>query len=317
VARSHIVALAVLLVACGSSVEGGPAATRPSAPMPSASSERSAPERERASAEPPPSTGPVRVDEPPLPGAPTAPIACSALGTVGIYEGAIRAVPGDDGSREELVLTAQIAGPETDYGMPPIHVSVSSRDDLDRDGTPDVIGLYLADGEPDCGNWGDCVMVAAVRCDDRWATVYGPRYTQDISAGTTMTEHAGRRWRVLLEAWRLGDAELDLTPQGGGVHALELGASGYAGRTNALWLESERCAAFYREGRFVRARDMCEQGLAAHPRGTVRGALYYDLGRIAEAQGRIEEARDAYRRSLEARPGNAAVQGRLDALGAH
>jgi predicted RNA polymerase sigma factor len=61
------------------------------------------------------------------------------------------------------------------------------------------------------------------------------------------------------------------------------------------------------------ARDMCEQGLIAHPRGRVRAALFYDLGRVLEAQSHAEQARDAYVRSLELRE-NETVRAHLEAL---
>lgn len=45
-----------------------------------------------------------------------------------------------------------------------------------------------------------------------------------------------------------------------------------------------------------------------------RGMLLYNLGRVEEDRGQIDLAIDSYTGSLDARPGNATVQGRLDAL---
>jgi hypothetical protein len=47
----------------------------------------------------------------------------------------------------------------------------------------------------------------------------------------------------------------------------------------------------------------------------VRGALFYNLALIAERRGDSDAARESYRRSLEARPGNAVVARALAALG--
>lgn len=52
--------------------------------------------------------------------------------------------------------------------------------------------------------------------------------------------------------------------------------------------------------------------LSRDPKGL--GAMYYNLGRIEAARGELHEARAAYERSLEVRPGNATVQARLDDL---
>ena len=77
-----------------------------------------------------------------------------------------------------------------------------------------------------------------------------------------------------------------------------------------------RCWTHFEAGRLSHARAACERGLRASPTPATRGALLYNLGRIAEARGRTSDARARYRGSLEVRPGNTTVQARLDSLGA-
>jgi hypothetical protein len=59
---------------------------------------------------------------------------------------------------------------------------------------------------------------------------------------------------------------------------------------------------------------MTEAALSKAKTAGSRGALHYNLGRIAEADGKVDQAIAHYRASLEARPNNAVVQKRLDAL---
>ncbi len=75
-----------------------------------------------------------------------------------------------------------------------------------------------------------------------------------------------------------------------------------------------RCAVHLRAGELDAAEGSCARGLAMAERPATRGAILYNLGRIAEARGDHDTARRAYRASLEARPGNAATQAALDAL---
>lgn len=78
----------------------------------------------------------------------------------------------------------------------------------------------------------------------------------------------------------------------------------------------ERCFRHLRAGRLAAAEAACERGrVIAGPR--VRGAILYNLGRIAEQRGRRAEAVRYYERSLAARPINRTVQQRLRALRAH
>jgi len=75
-----------------------------------------------------------------------------------------------------------------------------------------------------------------------------------------------------------------------------------------------RCVLHTRAGELDAAEAACARGLAAAERDTTRGALYYNLGRIAERRGDAPSARARYQRSLTLRPGNATVQAALDAL---
>lgn len=76
-----------------------------------------------------------------------------------------------------------------------------------------------------------------------------------------------------------------------------------------------RCFAHLAANRLDAAQAACDRGLAQATDQAVRGSLLYNLGRVAEARGERGRARELYRRSLAARPGNRVVQGRLDALG--
>ncbi len=59
------------------------------------------------------------------------------------------------------------------------------------------------------------------------------------------------------------------------------------------------------------ARRATREGLRHQTDASARGALLYNLGRIAESRGRDDEAIAAYRRSLDVRPGSAPVENRL------
>lgn len=296
------------LLSCSTACLREPAApatsTAPATASTAAPSSITPPPTTEVAPTPPPTT---RV-ELPLPPDATTPIGCGALGaSVPVYEGAL------EGDR--LRLTALLSGPTPEFdGRTPLTLR-AERVDLDGDGADDVLGTWIdANGEPDCGNWGECVMGVFVHCETGWASVVPLDYTLGLRAGTTRTEYGGRRFRVVLLDERAGDPDVEADGRGFWSTVLAMDTGGYAGSTRDPWFESERCAAFVREGQLVRARDMCEQGLAAHERGHVRGALYFDLGRIDEAEGHLADARESYRRSLEARPGNATVEARLAAL---
>lgn len=85
-----------------------------------------------------------------------------------------------------------------------------------------------------------------------------------------------------------------------------------AERTASAW--GEDCYAHLRVGLWGIAEASCLRGLAAAPEPGTRGAILYNLGRIAEAQGARAQALEHYRRSLAARPGNATVKQRLAKL---
>lgn len=76
----------------------------------------------------------------------------------------------------------------------------------------------------------------------------------------------------------------------------------------------EDCYARLRVGHWFSAEGSCLQGLALATEPGTRGALLYNLGRIAEAQGARPQAMEHYRDSLAARPGNATVKQRLARL---
>jgi hypothetical protein len=245
----------------------------------------------------------------------TGPIACADLGpSTPVFEGVRHG--------EALVLTRQVSGTPSGSELPLTFALDPA--DLDGDGTEEGIVTLVSDlgggeRERDCGNYGECNQGVVVRCDTGWAMVLVPSYRTGLAVSTTHTVYAQRSWRVLVETLRLGGSaadEAERMDQGRPLfseRALVMGPDGYVRRGAAEWFESGECARLYRAGHLAEARAMCEQGLVAHPRGRVRGALYYDLGRVAEAEGRIEDAREAYRRSLDARE-DATVRARLDAL---
>ena len=75
-----------------------------------------------------------------------------------------------------------------------------------------------------------------------------------------------------------------------------------------------RCFTHLKGERLDAAEAACWAGLAAGGSDRTRGAITYSLGRVEEKRGRLERARGYYQRSLRLRPGNATVEGRLQAL---
>jgi hypothetical protein len=76
-----------------------------------------------------------------------------------------------------------------------------------------------------------------------------------------------------------------------------------------------RCYVHLRDGRYAQARAACHRGLDIAVENRVKGALYYNLGRIADEEGYPAEACWYYRKSIEVRPGNPSVIEKLGALG--
>jgi tetratricopeptide (TPR) repeat protein len=69
----------------------------------------------------------------------------------------------------------------------------------------------------------------------------------------------------------------------------------------------DRCFAHLRESRLEEAHAACTRGLEQARGNALKGAILYNLGRIAEAVGDPTRAAEHYRRSLAIRPGNATV----------
>jgi hypothetical protein len=76
----------------------------------------------------------------------------------------------------------------------------------------------------------------------------------------------------------------------------------------------DRCFVHIKTERWDAARAECERGLEVAKDAKLIGALHFNMGRIAEGQGNLEDARTHYRKSLEARPDNEPTQARLKAL---
>ena len=107
-------------------------------------------------------------------------------------------------------------------------------------------------------------------------------------------------------------AETTTTDQCHALHTARHAAEPEPERTASAW--GEDCYAHLRVGLWGIAEASCLRGLAAAPEPGTRGAILYNLGRIAEAQGAPAQAMEHYRSSLAARPGNATVKQRLAKL---
>lgn len=77
---------------------------------------------------------------------------------------------------------------------------------------------------------------------------------------------------------------------------------------------SELGWAAFRAGELERAERATRDSVKHAREMSVKGASLYNLGRIEEERGKKEDAAQHYAESLAARPGNAVVQQRLDAL---
>gem|GEM_PF-2306013 len=108
-----------------------------------------------------------------------------------------------------------------------------------------------------------------------------------------------------------------LTRQGDYRQAIEVFQLALETRRDDPTVLSELGWSAFLAGRLPLARRATRAGLRhALGSGERRGALLYNLGRIAEGQSDPEQAVSAYRRSLAVRPGNSSVSARLLALGA-
>lgn len=76
----------------------------------------------------------------------------------------------------------------------------------------------------------------------------------------------------------------------------------------------DRCVVHLRAKRWDDAEAACFAGLEEGGSNKTRGALTYNLGRVAEGRGDAATALRWYRRSDRLRPGNATVKARIDAL---
>lgn len=72
--------------------------------------------------------------------------------------------------------------------------------------------------------------------------------------------------------------------------------------------------AAFKDQQLDRALDATRQSVALTLDPSVKGASLYNLGRIYEERGERDRAAQAYKQSLEVRPGNKIVKARLDAL---
>jgi len=98
-----------------------------------------------------------------------------------------------------------------------------------------------------------------------------------------------------------------------GMQKLEEALTKVPGHPGAL---GELGWAAYRAGPayFDKSMEATRKALAASKKPKQKGALWYNLGRVAEDQGNLSLAIDSYRESLAYRPGNDVVQKRLEEL---
>jgi hypothetical protein len=72
--------------------------------------------------------------------------------------------------------------------------------------------------------------------------------------------------------------------------------------------------AYFLDGQLDRAAHELDLALRHSTAAKTKGAVLYNLGRVHEARGKVELAAELYAQSLQARPGNAVVEGRLKSL---
>lgn len=72
--------------------------------------------------------------------------------------------------------------------------------------------------------------------------------------------------------------------------------------------------AYFLDGQLDRAARELDLALRHTTTTKTKGAVLYNLGRVHEARGEADLAAELYARSLQARPGNAVVEGRLKSL---
>lgn len=73
-----------------------------------------------------------------------------------------------------------------------------------------------------------------------------------------------------------------------------------------------RCFSHFKAGRLSEAQAACERGLQLAEDSSVRGALFYNLGRISQTRGDLERAVEFYTVSLQLRPNQPSVQNQLE-----
>jgi hypothetical protein len=127
-----------------------------------------------------------------------------------------------------------------------------------------------------------------------------PTRDEAVAAAQTLSTHlaAGRK-AVKAKDYATGIRELSAARDLGPMNAKVLGELGWA---------------YFLDGKLDEAAHELEQALHYAAKNQTKGAVLYNLGRVAEKQGDKERAAEFYTQSLRARP-NATVQTRLEALG--
>lgn len=212
---------------------------------------------------------------------------------------------------------------------------VGARGDVNLDGHDDVIVTRVEDGQPDCGSYGECATGLLVWCArGRWAPMIELDYRFGLRFAPTSTRVAGVAWVDLHEEQRVAGSALgEATRMDAGLDPVlrvvwHATPEGYSPPRDGVLGVSDECARARRLGR-PDGRSWCETALrnaralsadgappsrrARARMRRLRGAILYELGRIAEAAGEQAEARRRYEASLRERR-SLDVQARLRAL---
>ena len=127
-----------------------------------------------------------------------------------------------------------------------------------------------------------------------------PTRAQATEHAQSLAAHlAAGRLAVKAKDYAAGIAELEAAAKINPLHAKTLGELGWA---------------YFNAGQLDEAEDRLERGLQYADNDQTRGAILYNLGRVAEANGDKAHAIELYQRSLAVRP-NTTVDARLIGLG--
>ena len=114
-------------------------------------------------------------------------------------------------------------------------------------------------------------------------------------------------WRKLLDQGRR------LTREKKYAEAIKVLTTAIEGEPTAPRPYAARCYAYLLDEKLKKARPDCEKAMELHPGDRFTASVQYNLGQIAEKEGKTDEAKAAYEASLKLRE-NATVRKALEAL---